>query len=280
MTSKGRVRAYLQFIRPSNFVIAFASIFVACLLAGGTMAVLAPMVAAALAGGMIGAGGMVINDLFDIEIDRINKPDRPLPAGLISRKSALFVYALLSIIGIVLNFFTSTAALIIAVAAVPMIFAYSAFLKRTPLLGNLLVAFLTGLAFLYGGAAVGRIDATVMPAVLAFLINAGREVIKDMEDREGDALLGARTLPIVYGMRTASIVATILLAALIVATSIPFAIGMYGIRYYILVNAGVNAVLLYVLWQLWRDQSTASLHRLSVLLKYDMVVGLIAVFLG
>lgn len=280
MTSKGRMQAYLHLIRPSNFVIAIASIFVACLLAGGTMDMLVPMIAAALAGGVIGAGGMVINDLYDIEIDRINKPERPLPAGLITRKSALITYAALSVSGIVLSFFTSTAALIIALAAVPMIFAYSAYLKRTPLLGNLLVAFLTGLAFLYGGAAVGRIEATVMPAVFAFLINAGREVIKDMEDREGDAQLGARTLPIVYGMRTASIVATILLAAVIVATIIPYATGMYGIRYYIVVNVGVNAVLLYALWQLWRDQSPVTLHRLSVLLKYDMAVGLIAVFLG
>jgi geranylgeranylglycerol-phosphate geranylgeranyltransferase len=280
MTSKGRVQAYLHLIRPSNFVIAIASIFVACLLAGGTMDMLVTMIAAALAGGVIGAGGMVINDLYDIEIDRINKPERPLPAGLITRKSALITYAALSISGIVLSFFTSTAALIIALAAVPMIFAYSAYLKRTPLLGNLLVAFLTGLAFLYGGAAVGRIEATVMPAVFAFLINAGREVIKDMEDREGDAQLGARTLPIVYGMRTASIVATILLAAVIVATIIPYATGMYGIRYYILVNAGVNAVLLYVFWQLWRDQRPVTLHRLSVLLKYDMAIGLLAIYLG
>ena len=280
MTSKGRVQAYLHLIRPSNFVIAIASIFVACLLAGGTMGMLVPMIAAALAGGVIGAGGMVINDLYDIEIDRINKPERPLPAGLITRKSALVTYAALSISGIVLSFFTSTAALIIALAAVPMIFAYSAYLKRTPLLGNLLVAFLTGLAFLYGGAAVGRMEATVMPAVFAFLINAGREVIKDMEDREGDAQLGARTLPIVYGMRTASIVSTILLAAVIVATIIPYATGMYGIRYYVLVNTGVNAVLLYVLWQLWRDQSPVMLHRLSVLLKYDMAVGLLAIYLG
>ena len=280
MTSKGRVQAYLHLIRPSNFMIAIASIFVACLLAGGTIDMLVPIIAAALAGGVIGAGGMVINDLYDIEIDRINKPERPLPAGLISRKSALLTYVLLSVTGIFFNFFTSTAALIIALAAVPMIFAYSAYLKRTPLLGNLLVAFLTGLAFLYGGAAVGRIEATVMPAVFAFLINAGREVIKDMEDREGDAQLGARTLPIVYGMRTASIVATILLAAVIVATSIPYVTGMYGIRYYLLVNAGVNAVLLYVLWHLWRDQSPVTLHRLSVLLKYDMAVGLFAIYLG
>ena len=280
MTSKRHVQAYLHLIRPSNFAIAIVSIFVACLLAGGTMDSLVMMIAAALAGGVIGAGGMVINDFYDIEIDRINKPERPLPAGLITRKSALITYAALSISGIVLNFFTSTAALIIALAAVPMIFAYSAYLKRSLLLGNLLVAFLTGLAFLYGGAAVGRIDATVMPAVFAFLINAGREVIKDMEDREGDAQLGARTLPIVYGMRTSSIVSTILLAAVIVATIIPYATGMYGIRYYIVVNVGVNAVLLYVLWQLWRDQSPAKLHRLSVLLKYDMAVGLLAIYLG
>lgn len=280
MTSREKMLSYFRLFRPSNFLIAVLSIFVACILAGGSTQNLWTMIAASLGGGLIGAGGMVINDLFDIEIDRINRPERPLPSGALSRREAGIAYVLLSLSGILLNMFTTPLALAIAVAAVPLVFLYSAYLKRMPLLGNILVAFMTGLAFLYGGAAAGRMEATVMPAIFAFLINAAREIVKDMEDRDGDAQLGARTFPIVYGMRASSMMASILLVALIIATVVPFWLGIYGLRYFILVNAGVNTVLLYVLWHVRRDQSAASLHRLSVLLKYDMLIGLLAVYSG
>lgn len=274
------MKPYITLVRPVNFLITALSIFVACLLAGGTQAQMLFMIFAALGGAFIGSGGMVINDILDIDIDRINKPERPIASGAVDRYDAMMFYGALTGAGMIMIAYTTKPAFIIAFIAVPLIVLYSKVFKGTPLIGNMIVGGLTGLAFIFGGAAVGNMKQSVMPAVFAFLINVGREVIKDMEDVEGDSKNGAATLPVVYGMRNASIIATMFLVFVIASTVVPFVNGMYGLKYFIAVNAGVNLVLVYVIYSLWKDQSVKNLNLLSNILKWDMLVGLIAIYLG
>lgn len=274
------MKSYIALIRPVNFIITGISIYVSCLLAGGTHAQFIQMLFASLGGALIGAGGMVINDIFDIEIDRINKPNRPLPSGAISKYDAAMYYAALSGAGLMMSAYTTTVAAVIAFTAVPAIFLYSYKFKATPLFGNLLVGTLTGLAFIYGGAAVGNIQKAIMPALFAFLINVGREIIKDMEDVEGDEKNRIVTYPIKYGMKRSAVVATLFLTGVIISTFIPIALGLYGIKFIIAVNLGVNIVILYVLFSLWKNQTSKNLNFLSNILKWDMLVGLLAIYLG
>ncbi len=274
------MKPYITLTRPVNFVITALSIFVASLLAGGTHAHILQMVFASLGGALIGSGGMVINDILDVEIDMINKPERPIPSGAVDRYDAMMFYGALTGAGMIMIAYTTKPAFIIASIAVPLIVLYSRVFKGTPLIGNMIVGGLTGLAFIFGGAAVGNVKQAVMPALFAFLINVGREVIKDMEDVEGDAKNGAATLPVVYGMRNAAIIATMFLVFVMISTVVPFVNGLYGMKYFILVNIGVNLVLVYVLGSLWKDQSVKNLNFLSNILKWDMLVGLIAIYLG
>jgi geranylgeranylglycerol-phosphate geranylgeranyltransferase len=275
-----KLKPYIALIRPSNFVITALSVIVSCILAGATRAMVAEVIAASLSAGLIGAGGMVINDYFDVEIDRINKPMRPLPSEAVSLRAAILFWIFLSFLGLSLTIILPSSAAVIAILAVVIIFYYSKVLKRTPLFGNLTVGALTGLAFIYGGAAVGNINRAIMPAVFAFLINVGREIIKDMEDVHGDSQLSAVTFPIKFGMRHSTVLATIFLCAVIGSTIIPFVNRQYGSAYFITVNIGVNAVLVAVLASLWKNQSRHNLRRLSLILKYDMFIGLIAIYLG
>ena len=258
---------YILLLRPSNFIITVASVFVACLLAGGNVGRMPAMVLASLAAGLIAGGGMVINDIFDVEIDRINKPNRPLPSGAVSSRSAVFFYALLTAAGLLLNLFLHSDAQAIAIGAAVLIFFYSYKLKSTPLFGNLAVGLLTGMTFIYGGAAIGNIERAIIPALFAFLINVGRELIKDMEDVEGDALHNAATFPIKYGMKSASVAATLFLLAVVCSTIIPFADHQYGIMYFIIVMAGVNCVIAFVLFSMWKDTTPRNLNRLSTVLN-------------
>ncbi len=238
------------------------------------------MVLASLAAGLIGGGGMVVNDIFDMEIDRINKPARPLPSGAVSPRSAATFYVLLTAAGLFLNLFLPSSAQAIAGGAAVLIFFYSYRLKSTPLFGNVTVGLLTGLAFIYGGAAVGNIERAIVPALFAFLINVGRELIKDMEDVEGDALHHAETFPVKYGMNAALIAATLFLLAVIGSTIIPFADHQYGIVYFVIVIVGVDCVIAYGLFSMWKDSTPKNLNRLSAILKYDMLIGLVAIYLG
>lgn len=274
------MKPYITLIRPVNFIITALSIFVACLLAGGNQEQILIMIFASLGGACIGGGGMIINDILDIDIDRINKPDRPLPSGAVKKFDALMLYGALTGMGMIMSAYTTRPAFIIAFIAVPMIVLYSKVFKGTPLLGNVLVGTLTGLAFIYGGAAVGNIRQAMMPALFAFLINIGREIIKDMEDVEGDAKNHASTLPVKYGMKNAAIGATMFLLLVICSTIVPFATGLYGMKYFLLVNIGVNIVIVFVIISLWKNQSVKNLNLLSNILKWDMLVGLLAIYIG
>jgi geranylgeranylglycerol-phosphate geranylgeranyltransferase len=273
-------KPYVMIIRPVNFGITAVSVYVACLLSGGTQEQIVIMLFAALSAALVGSGGMVINDVIDIDIDRINKPERPIPSGRIDIRSALVYYTLLTGSGLFLSAFTTQPAFLILLSIVPVLVFYSKVLKRTPLFGNILVGSVTGLIFIYGGAVVGNMGEMVVPALFAFLINVGREVIKDMEDVEGDAKNGAVTLPVRYGMRSAAVTATIFLVCVIASTYIPYVTGLYGLNYLWTVNIGVNLVLLYVIISLWKDQSVKNLNLLSNILKWDMVIGLGAIYVG
>ncbi len=274
------MKPYIQLLRPSNFVITFFSIGVASLLSGGTGAQWAAIAGAACSGAFIGAGGMVVNDVLDIDIDKVNKPDRPLANGSVPLEHAKLLYMILNAVGLAFGFLLPPAAQYIALFAVLFIYFYSAVLKRTVLLGNLAVGFMTGLAFLYGGATVGNMDRALLPALFAMLLNVGREIIKDMEDVEGDRRNGAMTLPVKYGLTAGAAAATLFLVSLIGAAVYPFALGMYTWKYFLFVGFGMITVLTYVIYSLWRDASVANLHRLSTIIKYDMIVGLIAIYLG
>lgn len=274
------MKPYLTLIRPVNFVITALSVIMACLLAGGTAQQGLLIVFGGLSAALIASGGMVFNDVLDIDIDRINKPERPLPSGAIARYDALMFFGALTGMGLIMSAYTTRPAFIIAFIVVPVLLLYSKVFKRTVLLGNLIVGGLTGLTFLYGGAIVGNMRGTVIPALFAFLMNTGREIIKDMEDVEGDAKDGADTLPVRYGSTQAAIVATFFLVMVIVATFVPYMAGLYGLNFLIAVNIGVNPVLLYIIVSLWRDRSVRNLNRLSTILKRDMLVGLVVIYLG
>lgn len=270
------MKGAVELVRPVNVAIIMAVIGAAVLLADGpvTSALLA-----ALAGGLIGGAANAINDYFDVEIDRVNRPDRPLPREAVTPRVALLVWLTLSAVGISLNLFLHSPALEIAVSAVAGLFVYSAVLKRTMLLGNLLVAAMTALAFIYGAAVAGNPEQALFPALFAFLLNLGREILKDIEDMRGDRVGNAGTLPIRKGIPAALGLATGSLVLLIGATLVPYLSGAAGTLYLAMVGV-VDAVLIVVMVSVWMDAGPANLARMNTVLKVEMVLGLIALYIG
>jgi geranylgeranylglycerol-phosphate geranylgeranyltransferase len=163
-----------------------------------------------------------------------------------------------------------------------LLFLYSYRIKKILLLSNILVAFLTGLAFIYGGIAVNNIHYAILPALFAFLINFIREIVKDMEDIKGDKYEGIKTLPVVYGNSTAKKIILVSIIILIMLTFYPFVLSLYKIEYFIFIMVLVNPILVYVVKSIRQlpDDSSKNLNKLSILLKLDMVFGLAAIYLG
>jgi geranylgeranylglycerol-phosphate geranylgeranyltransferase len=277
---KSKTNAVFKITRPLNVIISFISIAIAAIICSISTYSADRILLAAVSGALAAAAGNIINDLFDIEIDKINRPNRPLAANTLTQSEAVFLFILFSSLSLLLAYFINLPCFIIDASAITLLFLYSFIFKKVILLGNFIVAFLTGLTFIYGGVSVGNLSYAIMPAVFAFLINFIREIIKDMEDIEGDKLSGVFSFPYVYGSNLAKKVIALFSLILIAATFIPYIYKFYKIEYFIIVMALVNPVLIYTLRALFKNDDKKNLNKISFMLKLDMLFGLIAIYLG
>jgi geranylgeranylglycerol-phosphate geranylgeranyltransferase len=272
-------KGYILLTRPFNLAIAFLSIFMGGAVTG-TVQPLVKLLLACFSATCITAGANAVNDYFDIDIDRINKPERPLPSGLVGPKAAHRFSILCFIIGVLLGSLIDAACLSIAFMSSVLLYFYSYRLKRTMVWGNLAVALVSGMAFVFGGLAVGRIREAAVVGTFAFLFHLAREMIKDAEDVEGDRALGLRTLPIVRGVHATLVWAALVMVVLMAATVIPYAAGIFGKAYLVTVLLGVDAFLIFVIVSMFSNPGPKHLRKLAAWMKGDMLLGLLAVFLG
>lgn len=230
-----RLHGLLELARPGNAIAAGVLTFTGGFVAGGALANPFAVVAAVLATVFATAAGNAVNDYFDREIDRINRPDRPIPRGAVTPQEALLYSGLLFLGAVVAAITLPLLALGIAVLNLLALLAYTELFKGLPGVGNLVVAYLTGSTFLFGGAAVGRPLGAAMLFVLAALATLTREIVKDVEDIEGDREEGLRTLPIVIGERRSLWIGVGALVVAVFASIVPYLQGTFGIVYLVLV---------------------------------------------
>ncbi len=271
---------YIIILRPVNFIISFLSIYIAVIIADQTLFYSLQAFFGSFAGALISGAGMIINDYFDIEIDKINKPERPLPAGKISLKSAIVYYLVLNILALILVSFTNLLAFIIALISIMVIFLYSYALKTKGIIGNFIVGLMTGLAFIFGGVIGENILPLIFPFLLGLLINFTREILKDIEDLEGDKSKNLKTFPIVYGEKKSFQVVTFLMVLTIFVTIIPYLLDVFNIYYLLIILFGVDLTLVYVIKKVNSNPTKYDLRKLNALIKYEMIVGLIAIYIG
>jgi len=274
-----QIKYFFQLSRPINVLIGMLSILVGALVAGSFSPFL-NVVLACLSGGLITAAANSINDYYDIAIDRVNKPHRPLAAGKILPRNAQLFAILLFILGSIVGLFIRPLAFFIAFSTSILLYLYSYHFKRTVLWGNFIVSSITGLAFIYGGVAVYKLQIAIIPASFAFLFHFGREVLKDVEDLKGDQLDNAKTFPILYGLNPARWLISVTFLLLIFLTFLPYIYNIFGQIYLLTVFIGVDLFLLFAIYSIWRDPSKENLHRFSERLKIDMFVGLLAILAG
>jgi geranylgeranylglycerol-phosphate geranylgeranyltransferase len=222
----------------------------------------------------------VVNDYFDSEIDRINKPHRPIPSGRITRRESYRFAWLLALVALVVAAFSGRPAFLAVLVWCVCLYVYSAHLKTRLLLGNLMVSAVSSSGFVLGAWMAGRISAAVAPTLLTFLFVMGREIVKDVEDLPGDQACGARTLPDRLGERPALAVALgffLLFAALV---PWPYHLQIFGRPYLWTYLLGVVPLLAVAVLLMLRDASPANLWRVSWILKLDMLLGVLGFWLG
>ena len=275
---RSRLRSYLHLIRPGNAVMAAAGGATGLILAGGSTQ-LGLVLAATLPPLLLSGFGNVVNDLRDLELDRSAHPTRPLPAGRVRRAEAWALAGLLLVTGLAWTQAGGFPAFAFAGFNALLLGVYEARLKMTGLPGNVLVALLVGSTFLYGGVvATGRLPEAPMLLLLAgmaTLTNLAREVLKDVEDLDGDR--GHRhTFPMRFGPGPARLLALALVNVALIASVLAFLRSPVDWwTPWLIILALADAVFLIGACWAWVDVGTA-----QRLLKLAMLIALAAFLSG
>ena len=273
--------SYLKIIRPFNLLfvglcIAFGAFYPEYRISGIWI-----IISAVLSGIFVAAAGYTVNDYYDIEIDRINKPERVLPSGSMKSNNALIYSITLFLIGIVLSYFTkSIICLLTAFINSMFLFLYARFFKREFIVGNLLVAYASASCFIFGGIAGKNIVNSLIIAFFAFFYTFLREIVKDLEDIKGDSFAGASTIAIRWEKKKVVSICLIPVLAIIAFTSYLFILkGLANSQFILLLFFVILPLLIF--YRIIASQSKVEIYnKISRLMKLDMLVLLIIFAIG
>jgi 4-hydroxybenzoate polyprenyltransferase len=247
---------------------------------------------------LITAGGYVINDYFDIKTDLINK-GKVIVGTQIQRRQAMMWHNIFNITGVGAGFYISwksgylmLGTLFLLVSG--LLYFYSASYKRQFLIGNIIVALLTAmvplLVVIYEWPALYRyysVNAISLPeinfilywisgfALFAFLTTLAREIIKDIEDVEGDIAYGRNTVPVVIGVRSAKTISICLIGITIVLLYLTWYFFLNDIITLIYLSAMIALPLLYVFYKVIVSNTRNEIHKASSVMKVAMLTGIL-----
>lgn len=247
----------------------------------------------------IAAAGNIINDIYDVETDTINKPEKVIIGKSISEKTAFNLFIALNVIGVGLGFYLSHSvgkspffSIFVIISAT--LYVYASFLKRTPVLGNIVISLLVAMSILIVGifdllpaitegnraTQITFFRILVDYAVFAFLINLVRELIKDIEDIDGDYNAQMNTLPIAIGRERAKY--TALIASLLPIAAVVYFIVTYLYKQQIAIGyflAFILAPLIYASIKIYSATSKKQYHHISIIYKIVMLLGMLSLLL-
>jgi geranylgeranylglycerol-phosphate geranylgeranyltransferase len=235
-----------------------------------------------LTGLFICAYSMAVNDIYDVEVDRVNRPDRPIPSGRVTaREGSRLSYVVLAIGMACAVLSLNLLAVVIAAAYAFLSWLYSSKAKKTGIAGNLIVASSLAIPFIYGGAIGGGSIAgslLLLMALTAFFSGVGREVVKAMADVEGDAKRDVNSLARSRGLVFASRVGAAFFLLAVLTSWVPLVTGLANEVY----TFGVvipDAIFLYLAVAIVARHDPASAYTVKKIALAGMTVGLL-VFIG
>ena len=172
----------------------------------------------------ISAAALILNDYFDIESDKINAPERPLQAGLVTERDVVLLSIVVTLLGFIAGYLISVEALFVVLLVWAVGFVYNWRFKKAGILGNLMVSFSVGMTFVFGGMAVEKPLETLVWcfAIWVMLIDLGEEIAADAMDIEGDRQAGSRSFALVLGRENALKISGAIFLLVIAASSLPF----------------------------------------------------------
>lgn len=235
-----------------------------------------------MTGFFVCAFSMALNDVYDVEVDRVNQPGRPIPSGAVSVQGAARLSAAMLAAGAA-TALLSLNAVAVAIAAVYSFLSwlYNSWAKREGIWGNMIVASSLAIPFVYGGVIAGGSiysSLLIMMAMTSFFAGVGREVVKAMADVAGDEKRGVRSLALTRGSRAAAAVGALFFLLAVATSWVPIILGMANTLYI----AGVffpDAIFVYLAASIIRRQDRENALAVKRRALIGMLVGLF-VFIG
>jgi geranylgeranylglycerol-phosphate geranylgeranyltransferase len=245
----------LQLIRPELPLSAAFCVLTGQVLALGGLPDIRIGVLGFLVGFLISGAAMVSNDYYDLAVDRVNHPGRPLPSGRVSERDVIGLTIVLASLGLLAVLLISIMPFVFAAFILAIGLVYNWKLKENGLTGNLMVSTSVGATFLFGGVVAGDLNGVVLTfAAIAFTFDLGEEIAADAMDAEGDRERSVKSLAITRGRTTALRTSAALFALFMVLTFLPYLFGWLGIEYLIVISV-TNTVLALLVINLVRDRS-------------------------
>ncbi len=291
-----KIIRFLQLIRYKN-VLLFAFVQGLFKLALGSLTPYAEFVSIFLliiATVCIAAAGNIINDIFDVETDKINKPKKVIISQFISKKNAFIYYVIFNLIGLLSGLYLSFKILhkplysLVFIFIILLLYFYSKYFKKIAILGNLIVSFLIAQSILmvyffhyfrvHFSVRWDDFILIIIYASFAFILNFIREIVKDIEDINGDYNQNMKTLPILIGKkRTQTILFYISLVPFFFIIFLVSPFKNIPLQIYSLVFLIIP--LGYFIYHIKEVKTKKQFHRLSTLLKVIMLFGILSVIL-
>ncbi len=273
-----KVASIPKLLRPVNAAIVYLAVVSGAATVTSSLADWRIM-AGAISASLVLMSGNAINDVYDVEADRVNKPNRPLPSGDLTRRHAQIISIVLAVLAVIVGYAININCLLVSILYVSVFYFYAIWLKPLGFIGNVVVSSGTGMSLIYGALTIdGITPLTVVFSICAFLLNLGREIVKGVEDIKGDKVRSVRTVAMQYGIPAAGHLVVVLYVALLPLSLLPFVLDFAGIGYF----AAIAVADCLVAWAIQEASKVTkeTAAKVSRMIKITMAWGLFSFLMG
>lgn len=288
MKKGSSLKYYIRIIRPKNSIMIGLAVIIGIVLTDPKQIFSIRTIYGFLTGFFISSYSMIVNDIYDIEVDRVNNMDRPLAKGYITVKSAWIYSIVLLFTGLLFAYFTSSLGLLIAILFAFISWFYNLSLKKHGIIGNITVALSTIIPYIYGNVILSynglqefiRNPSLLSPivywfSIVSFFAVTGREVIKTISDIEGDKIRGVYSVAIKFGTEKAAKVGSTFFILAIACTLGPYIFRHMG-EIYLFAVMIPNIIFVYLIYSILKDSSKENALRVKRIALNGMLIGFLS----
>jgi geranylgeranylglycerol-phosphate geranylgeranyltransferase len=276
-----KIKAILQIFRPELPFAAGICVILGEIIALGKFPPLRELALGFFCGFFISGSAIVLNDYFDLEVDKVNAPNRPLPMGIISPREAIVLTALATLIGLGTSLLLGFPSFILCLIFWLIGFLYNWKFKEAGLSGNLMVSSSVGITFILGGIAVGEPWNKIVWcfALIAFFIDLGEEIAGDAMDMAGDQKRNSKSIAIRHGRKFALVLSSLFFGLVILISLVPILFHWLGISYLIMIFI-TDTILIIFTMRLLKSRTPQEGRRSMRQIYLGTLFGMLAFMIG